>query len=749
MKIKQNQISSTRNPSIQKSYSFGRPRASISSTDEVVGLVEDAKAVLDKLTRGSMKLNIVSIAGMPGVGKTTLAMKVYNDPSVQCYFIKRAWCYVSQVYRRRDLLFDILRSVIGIDQVEISKKDDDEIANQLRQSLKGQKYIIVMDDIWNLGAWDAVKYSLPDDSNGSRILFTSRNHKLAEMSGLPFHVHPLNELSNDKSWDLLQKKVFHSDGCPSKFSNIGEKMARNCKGLPLAIAVVAGLLEIKKNDIHWWKQIEKNSNSRISTEGCMAILELSYNYLPDTLKACFLYFAAYRQGEVIAVRKLMLLWIAEGLLQPEKRSLEAVAKESFLELIDRSLVIATSRSSKGGIKACRVHDLLHYFCREKAKEESFLHVVERTEVSQCFSSPIRFDQYRLCLYSEWETLIKSKPSNPNVSSLMLFADTKESTHNSVASQIFQSFKLLKVLNLESINLDCPFPEEIVLIVHLRYLAIRGNIMTVPSCISNLWNLETFVLQGSYDFVQLPDTICKMKSLKHVFVSERAVVSLGDMELEESSQLNNVETFSSLSVDQRADSWMLLRRFPKLRKLRCVFTESENYTGKGIQFPLLALLKDLESLKMSTYGSGQLFYSWMRVQFQGFNLPSTLKKLTLHKFGLPWRAVSELGKLPCLEVLKLREQAFPGQRWEVDDEQFLNLKFLELSSSEIEEWNVSAESFTCLQQLVVGDFSRLKEIPSIFGQISTLTIIRLHGCSNQVEFCLANPQRSTGYGKRGT
>lgn len=195
--------------------------------------------------------------------------------------------------------------------------------------------------------------------------------------------------------------------------------------------------------------------------------------------------------------------------------------------------------------------------------------------------------------------------------------------------------------------------------------------------------------------------------------------------------------------------MLLRRFPKLRKLRCVFTESENYTGKGIQFPLLALLKDLESLKMSTYGSGQLFYSWMRVQFQGFNLPSTLKKLTLHKFGLPWRAVSELGKLPCLEVLKLREQAFPGQRWEVDDEQFLNLKFLELSSSEIEEWNVSAESFTCLQQLVVGDFSRLKEIPSIFGQISTLTIIRLHGCSNQVEFCLANPQRSTGYGKRGT
>lgn len=76
--------------------------------DHVVGFEDEANKTVEQLVGGSEKLQMVSICGMPGLGKTILAKKLYNGPYVIYRFDIRAWVVVSQTYRRRNLLVKIL-----------------------------------------------------------------------------------------------------------------------------------------------------------------------------------------------------------------------------------------------------------------------------------------------------------------------------------------------------------------------------------------------------------------------------------------------------------------------------------------------------------------------------------------------------------------------------------------------------------------------------------------------------------------
>lgn len=200
--------------------------------------------------------------------------------------------------------------------------DDDELDRKLYQSLKGRRYLILMDDVWDLRAWEDLRASFPDESNGSRIIFTTRSHDIAAQTGLHINVFQLFPLSKEKSWGMFEVKLFGCQSCPTELVSIGQKIAANCRGLPLTIDLVAGVLRGK--DTEEWK-IFAESGDRGSRKA------LSYKNLPDDMKPCFLYFAAFPEDENVPAEALTSLWIAEGFVLQQKggewRRLEDVGND--------------------------------------------------------------------------------------------------------------------------------------------------------------------------------------------------------------------------------------------------------------------------------------------------------------------------------------------------------------------------------------------------------------------------------------
>ncbi|PHU03451.1 hypothetical protein BC332_28702 [Capsicum chinense] len=142
----------------------------------VVGFEEETQLIISKLTSVAKDLDVISIIGMPGSGKTTLAYKVYNDESVSRCFDILAWCTVGQEYDKRNLLEKVYNQVTGPDS-KLSENID--VADELRRHLIGKRYLIVLDDLWDTATWDDLTRPFPEVEKGSRIILMTRQKDVA------------------------------------------------------------------------------------------------------------------------------------------------------------------------------------------------------------------------------------------------------------------------------------------------------------------------------------------------------------------------------------------------------------------------------------------------------------------------------------------------------------------------------------------------------------------------------------------
>ncbi|CAN4087798.1 unnamed protein product [Withania somnifera] len=661
----------------------------------VVGFDEEADLLIDRLTRGPKYLDIVSIVGMPGLGKTTLAKKVYRDKIIQHYFDVQAICCVSQEYDRRKLLLEILNQVKSSNQ-----QNEKNPADALRKFLIRKRYLLYIDDIWSVDTWDDLRGCFPDDDNGSRILLTSRHSDVASEINpdrAPLH---LRFLSKHESWELMKIKLFKEQTCPPDLSKVGEDIARKCQGLPLLVILVAGVLSgISKNEESWRKIAESiNLDTVTSAKECLDVIELSYKHLPDSLKPCLLYFVSFRQDEEISVSNLAWLWTVEGFVpNTEAKSVELVAESLLNDLISRSLIMVNKKRSIGGVRTCHIHDMLHDFCVTKAKEEKFMQLTSngKTDVSSSF-----YENRRLCIHHSlyWAGRI----GNLQVRSAF-FRPPKSGCHEFFD---LENFKLLRVLQMECPVSDSSFQRSKELI-HLKYLGIKGYVEFMPSWISNLSNLEVLLVITVGSGTIFPMTIWDMPRLKHVHVVP--VASFDGLIPRKSTNICCIETLATVSLTSKLADYMI-KKANRLRKLKCHCKEP--------------LKLRLDALPLETLGvSGKIVK---------FCLPETLTKLTLSDVLLPQSEMSKIGRLPNLVVLKLEHRAFQQGKWDIEDEEFPTLKVLKLRSLKITTWDASGESLTNLEHLLVESCFHLQEIPSIVGDIPTLKMIEVKRCGESVE-----------------
>ena len=738
--------------------------------DRVVSLDESLMALKAQLMKVEDRLCVVSIVGMGGLGKTTLAKSVYNNSEVKKHFDCYAWVFISQQFTVRDVLFEILVQ-IGFDDIakknlEDLKKDKEllekmkkretiktfeehKLIDLIRDELKGKRFLIVLDDIWRIDAWNSIQSAFSKGKQGSKVLFTTRIKEVAT-SADPWSI-PIEPpfLTFEKGWELLCRKAFPSDifanqVCPPEFEKLGKEMLKKCGGLPLAIVVLGGLLRTQTS-LDGWKKVQRDVNFHLNkltsqeSFGVEEILALSYYDLPYYLKPCFLYLGCFPEDSEIPKKKLIQLWIAEGFIPTPAREeseeiMEDIAEQFLGELIDRCMVQVDKTDHTGvGVKTCRVHDLMRDFCMSKAREDNFFKIVQRHETSNTATTsysaqhlatthPRRYVIHLGCDLHRYQY-------HPRIRSLLFF-----SLSNLVVLPLTnKNFRLLRVLEFGFTSPIAGFevPRQIGKLIHLRYLGLRGaGISRFPNSVANLRNLHTLDLRKN-NFLKLPRTISRLVRLRHLLLPFVCMFVPTNISWPGSQfslrTLTNIETLKYIHSRDLV-KYNAEQKLTNIRNLGIKFRSKEEVgsflDSSTVELSSLRTLRmyflsdefpSLESLSLCHNLSKLVIEGKIQEYIRSCHhilqfLPKSLAKLVLIRSQFSQDPMEALEKLPNLRFLRLYN-SYVGSKLVCSAQGFPKLEILELVALfGVEEWKVEKGAMPSLKSLHIETLPKLRMIP---------------------------------------
>ncbi|XP_042378692.1 putative disease resistance protein RGA4 [Zingiber officinale] len=469
----------------------------------VIGRELEKNKIVNMLTKDDNEsshgtLKVITIVGMGGLGKTTLAQLAFNDEGVKAHFeSSRMWTVVGAEFNPVKIMKSVLELATDA-PVKISQIDS--VRKNLEKTLSGKKFLLVLDDVWNKDPlkWGVLKAALTCGARGSKILVTTRSQQVSSIMGSSNTTHQLQQLSGYDCLSLFKQFAFGDEVADRTLMEIGRKIVEKCGGVPLAAISLGSMLRSSREETYW-SSVLKSEIWQLGNEEdkVLAVLKLSYDTLPPRSKKCFAFASLFPKNTRIAKDELIRLWIANGFIRSEGNfDAETNGKHVFNDLVMGLFFLFEDK--------CTMHDLMRDLARSvsaniywNSKEDLVKHSGNRTYHLHLESSDISKITQALgkkSLYLRTLILIHC----------YLYVN--------LPAIVFSELKFLRVLDL-SYNGIREVPTSIENLIHLRYLNLsRNHIEVLPDSVTLLPNLQYLNLSFNHGLRQLPKELGNMQNL---------------------------------------------------------------------------------------------------------------------------------------------------------------------------------------------------------------------------------------------
>ncbi|KAJ1289257.1 hypothetical protein BS78_02G150400 [Paspalum vaginatum] len=659
--------------------------------------INDAMEKLEELLMmthddGHQRLKVVSIVGFGGIGKTTLANELYHK--IGLHFECRAFVRTSRNPDMRRIFISILSQVCPHQLPE--NWTVHSLISTIKTHLQDKRYLIVIEDVWAASTWDILKLALPDGNCCSRILTTTEIEDLALHScGYDsMYVFKMKPLGDDDSRKLFFSLVFGPQHeCPPELKEVSYDIIQKCGGLPLAIVTIAsifaGEIGIKEKFDFINKSLCYTLISNPTLEGMKQVLDLSYNNLPQNLKACILYTSLYEEDAIIWRDDLVNQWIAEGFTSATgEQDNQEIARAYFDELVRRKMFQPVYVKDTGDVLSCVVHHMvLNLITTYKSTEENFVTVIHHSQATTTLADRIR----RLSLqYGNAGDAMQPKNMRLSQARTLAYFGVIWCMPSIV------EFRLLQVLILQlwgdkdSIMLDLTRISEL---FRLRYLKVSSNVtLELHPHMQGLKSLETLTIDARVKAV--PSDIIHLGRLLHLNLLEQTNLPNGI------GHMMSLQTLGCFDISTNMmENVHSLGMLTNLRDLRLTYSAVHpEITNDKIQLLLNSIVGRLSKLNSLTLVPSVSSYAnslddvgvtrrTISGGFSSMSCASTivqslkvspricmflcppkwirrLLKLSILKIGvrkMDTDGVGVLGGLPALAVLSLYVQTKPAAR----------------------------------------------------------------------------------------